>query len=149
VEAGRGLPIVSVCSLSLLSHPSIDLFQSPTPILYPFSEYSYHLSIKMNALISEKMIPEISAKVNFEKTGSTRFQTLDTPLFTDVGFMTSLILIASPSIYYLLRTLRFTSPQKPLENRYGSRLERVTDVENAEGCQNTSTAPKPRFSKDY
>jgi dolichol-phosphate mannosyltransferase len=147
-KTGRGLPTVSACSLSLLSHPILDLFQSPTPILYPFSEYSYHLSIKMNALISEKIIPEISARVNFEKTDFTRFQSLDAPLFTDVGFIASLILIASPSIYYFLRALRYTGPRKPLEDRYGSRLERVIDVDDTRGSQDTSTAPQPRFSKD-
>jgi dolichol-phosphate mannosyltransferase len=147
-KIGRGLPTVTACSLSLLSHPILDLFQSPTPIFYPFSEYSYHLSIKMNVFISERIIPEISAKVSFEQTSFTRFQSLDAPIFTDVGFITSLILVASPIIYYLVRTLRYTSSQKPLKNHYDSQLKKVINVDDIGEYQNASTPPQPLLNKD-
>jgi len=147
-KIGKGLLTVTACGLSLLSHPILDLFQSPTPILYPLSEYSYHISIKMNALVSEKIIPEISAKVSFEQTSFTRFQFLDAPIFTDVGFITSLILIASPTIYYLVRTLRCTSSQESLKHRYDNKLNKAVDVDTIRGCQDASTTPRPRISKD-
>ena len=147
-KIGKGLPIVTACGLSLLSHPILDLFQSPTPILYPLSEHSYQISIKMNALISEKIIPEISAKVSFEQANFTRFQLLDAPIFTDVGFITSLILIASPTIYHLIRTLRYTSSQEPLEHRYDNKLNKVIDVDAVRGYQGASTTPQLRISKD-
>lgn len=143
----KGLPIVTACSSSLLSHPILDMFQSPTPILYPLSESSYHLSIKMNTLISEKIIPEISVNVNFEQTNFTRFQSLDAPIFTDVGFIVSLMLIASPTIFHLVRTLRYINSQKPLNRHYNSQLAKAIDVDYAE-CQDASAASKPCISKD-
>ena len=147
-KIGKGLLTVTACGLSLLSHPILDLFQSPTPILYPLSEYSYQISIKMSALISEKIIPEVSAKVSFEQINFTRFQFLDAPIFTDVGFITSLMLIASPTMYHLIRTLRYTSSQEPLGQRYDNKLNKAIDVDAAEGCQDASTTPQPHISKD-
>jgi hypothetical protein len=111
-KAGKGSRTVVACTLSLLSHPILDLFQSPTPILYPLSQYSYHLSVKMNALISEKIVPELAIRVNFETTNFSRFQTFDAPVFTDVGFIISLMLIGFPSLYCIANTLRHTNPSK-------------------------------------
>jgi hypothetical protein len=111
-KAGKGSHTMAACSLSLLSHPILDLFQSPTPILYPLSQYSYHLSVKMNTLISEKIVPELSIRVNFETTNFSRFQTFDATIFTDVGFIISLMLIGFPSLYCITNTLRHTNLSK-------------------------------------
>jgi glycosyltransferase involved in cell wall biosynthesis len=111
-KVGKGSHTMAVCCLSLLSHPILDLFQSPTPILYPLSQYSYHLSVKMNTLISEKIVPEVSVRVNFETTNFSRFQTFDAPIFTDVGFIISLMLIGFPSLFCITNTLRHTNLSK-------------------------------------
>jgi len=124
-KAGKGSRTIAACSLSLLSHPILDLFQSPTPILYPLSQHSYHLSVKMNTLISEKIIPELSVRVNFEATNFSRFQTFDAPIFTDVGFITSLILIASPSMYLILKSSG--NVVTPNDGRYHPRAQRNID----------------------
>ncbi|MCR8455768.1 MAG: glycosyltransferase [Nitrososphaerota archaeon] len=99
-----GLAVAS--GLSLLSHPVLDLFQSPTPILYPFSEYSYHASVAMNALISDKIVLKISADLISTQSVFTQFNILDGPIFTDVGFIVSFILITFPLIYYLTRATK-------------------------------------------
>jgi glycosyltransferase involved in cell wall biosynthesis len=104
LRLGRGFGTVLACCLSLLSHPLLDLFHSPTPILFPLTNYSYHVSLKMNAVISDRIVPYISSTISMEETGFKAFQYLDAPIFTDVGFMASLILIATPSIYLMLRT---------------------------------------------
>ncbi len=147
-KAGRGLHTVTACSLSLLSHPIIDLFHSPTPILYPLSQYSYHLSVKMNALFSEKIIPEISAEIDFEKTDFTRFESLDAPIFTDVGFIISLMLVASPSIYYLAKNLRHISLASLFEDRYSKQLDKKIDVSSLGKTQNVSRNLQPSVCKD-
>jgi len=104
LKLGRGFGTVLACSLSLLSHPLLDLFHSPTPILFPLTNYSYHVSLKMNAVISDRIVPYISSTISMEETGFKTFQYLDAPIFTDVGFIASLILIATPSIHLMLRT---------------------------------------------
>jgi len=104
LKIGRGSGTMIACSLSLLSHLILDLFHSPTPILYPLSNYSYHISPKMSVLIAEKILPNISLTLNMEETVFKSFQLLDAPIFTDSGFMASLILIASPLIYGLVRS---------------------------------------------
>jgi dolichol-phosphate mannosyltransferase len=58
----------------------------------------------MNAVISDRIVPYISSSISMEESGFRAFQYLDAPIFTDVGFIASLILIATPSIYLMLRT---------------------------------------------
>jgi len=147
-KVGRGLHTMTTCSLSLLSHPIIDLFHSPTPILYPLSQYSYHLSVKMNTLISEKIIPQISAKINLEKTDLTKFKSLDAPIFTDVGFIISLMLVASPSIYYLARTLRHTSLVSLSEGRESKQLDEKIDISDLGKPRSNSRNLRPPVCKD-
>jgi dolichol-phosphate mannosyltransferase len=58
----------------------------------------------MNAVISDRIVPYVSSSISMEEGGFRAFQYLDAPIFTDVGFIASLILIATPSIYLMLRT---------------------------------------------
>jgi len=104
LELGRGFRTVLACSLSLFSHPLLDLFNSATPILFPISNYHYHLSLRMNLLFSDRIVPYISSGLSMEETRFKPFQSFDAPIFTDVGFIASLILIAFPSIYLMLRS---------------------------------------------
>jgi hypothetical protein len=131
-KAGKGSRTVVACTLSLLSHPILDLFQSPTPILYPLSQYSYHLSVKMNALISEKIVPELAIRVNFETTNFSRFQTFDAPIFTDVGFIISLMLIGFPSLYCIANILRHRSLYKEADfyREQLGKLGKTVDVDS-------------------
>jgi glycosyltransferase involved in cell wall biosynthesis len=146
-KAGKGLRTIAACSLSLLSHPILDLFQSPTPVLYPLSQYSYHLSVKMNTLISEKIIPEVSVRVNFETTNFSRFQTFDAPIFTDVGFIISLILVVFPSIHRVAKTLRHTGLYRE-PGPYSEQLGKTTDVGDAGILRHGHGNPGLSFSKD-
>ncbi len=122
-KSGRGLSLATACCLSLLSHPLLDLFHSVTPIFYPFSEYSYHVSVRMNALISEKIIPKVSAAVDLEKTEMGRFQYLDAPIFTDVGLIASLMLVMTPTIYLLLKVLPNLHSSRLFEKRCSRLLD--------------------------
>jgi len=146
-KAGKGSRTIAACSLSLLSHPILDLFQSPTPILYPLSQHSYHLSVKMNTLISEKIIPELSVRVNFEATNFSRFQTFDAPIFTDVGFITSLMLVGFPSIHRIANILRCMSLSKE-PYLYREQLGKTIDLDGAGKLQNPHGDPDLSFSKD-
>jgi dolichol-phosphate mannosyltransferase len=146
-KAGKGSRTVAACTLSLLSHPILDLFQSPTPILYPLSQYSYHLSVKMNALISEKIVPEVAVRVSFETTNFSRFQTLDAPIFTDVGFVISLLLMIFPTINRIANILHHTSLYKQ-PDLCKEQLGKTIDVGGAGKLQNDHLDPGPSFSKD-
>jgi hypothetical protein len=138
------------CSLSLLSHPILDLFQSPTPILYPLSQYSYHLSVKMNTLISEKIVPELSIRVNFETTNFSRFQTFDAPIFTDVGFIISLMLMVPPSIHRIANILRHRSLYKEADfyREQLGKLSKTVDVDGLGKLQNLQENLGPSSSED-
>jgi dolichol-phosphate mannosyltransferase len=146
-KVGKGSRTMSACSLSLLSHPILDLFQSPTPILYPLSQHSYHLSVKMNTLISEKIVPEVSVRVNFETTNFSKFQTFDAPIFTDVGFIISLMLVVFPSIYRIVDIRRPTGLYKE-SNFYREQLGKTVDVDDVGKLQNAHRDTGPFFSKD-
>jgi len=132
LRLGRGFRTVLACSLSLLSHPLLDLFHSPTPILFPLTNYSYHLSLKMNAVISDRITPYISISSTMEENSFRAFQYLDAPIFTDVGFIASLMLIGFPSVYLIVkpsgsvvaRTMR--NPQKAQRNIDGDSLASTT-----------------------
>jgi hypothetical protein len=145
-KAGKGSHTMAACSLSLLSHPILDLFQSPTPLLYPLSQYSYHLSVKMNTLISEKIVPELSLRVNFETTNFSKFQTFDAPIFTDVGFIISLMLIGFPSLYRIANTLRHTNLSK--EPGFHREQFKKVDVDDVGDLQRGCGNPRPSSSKD-
>ena len=146
-KVGRGSHTMAACSLSLLGHPTLDLFQSPTPILYPLSQYSYHLSVKMNTLISEKIVPELSIRVNFETTNFSKFQTFDAPIFTDVGFIISLMLIGFPSLYRIANTLRHTNISKE-HGFHREHLGKTVDLDDVGKPQRGRGNPSPSSSKD-
>jgi hypothetical protein len=146
-KVGKGSHTMAVCCLSLLSHPILDLFQSPTPILYPLSQHSYHLSVKVNTLISEKIVPELSIRVNFETTNFSRFQTFDAPIFTDIGLIISLILISFPSLYRIANTLRHTNISKE-HGFHREHLGKTVDLDDVGKPQRGRGNPSPSSSKD-
>jgi len=93
----KSLAIAS--GLGLLSHPLLDSFQSPTPILYPLSNYSYHISPKLEVIVSDKVTFHPAMIVEGQPTIFSSFHSLDAPIFTDVGFFMSLILVSVPLIH--------------------------------------------------
>jgi hypothetical protein len=101
----------------------------------------------MNALISEKIVPELSIRVNFETTNFSRFQTFDAPIFTDVGFIISLMLIGFPSLYCIANTLRHTNPSKE-PGFHREQLGKTVDVDDVGKLQRGRGNPSPSSSKD-
>jgi dolichol-phosphate mannosyltransferase len=102
LKLGRGFRTVLACSLSLFSHPLLDLFNSPTPLFYPISTHHYHVSLSMSVLFSDRIIPHFSSSIVVEEAGFKSFHSFDAPIFTDIGFIASLILITTPSMYLTL-----------------------------------------------
>ena len=100
-RVGRPMRLAVASTLGLLSHPLLDTFQSPTPILYPLSRYSYHISPTFMVKISEAITPQPAIKVVSEPTRFTYFKSMDAPIFTDTGFIISLLLIIVPLIHSL------------------------------------------------
>jgi hypothetical protein len=86
----------------------------------------------MNALISEKIVPELAIRVNFETTNFSRFQTFDAPIFTDVGFIISLMLIGFPSLYCIANILRHRSLYKEADfyREQLGKLGKTVDVDS-------------------
>jgi membrane-bound metal-dependent hydrolase YbcI (DUF457 family) len=96
LKLGRSFGTVLACSLSLFSHPFLDLFNSPTPFFYPVSNHHYHVSLSISVLFSNRIVTRVSSGISVEEMGFKPFHSFDAPIFTDIGFIASLILIANP-----------------------------------------------------
>jgi hypothetical protein len=101
----------------------------------------------MNTLISEKIVPELSIRVYFETTNFSRLQTFDAPIFTDVGFIISLMLIGFPSLYCVAKTLRHTNISKE-HGFHREHLGKTVDLDDVEKPQRGRGNPSPSSSKD-
>ena len=88
---------------SLTIHPIMDMFQTYTPILYPFSNYSFQVNIRGGALISQSVVPYVQFQITSTQTNFQKFLLMDAPMFTSEGFVVSLLLIATPVIFSFLR----------------------------------------------
>lgn len=116
-KLGKGIKMTTASALALLSHPILDLFHSLTPILYPISDYSYHVSVKMRVVISEEIAPAVAAALNFERISSMDAGIIDAPIFTDVGFSISALLITFPLIHQLIDSSKHTGLARALNDK--------------------------------
>jgi membrane-bound metal-dependent hydrolase YbcI (DUF457 family) len=92
--------------LALLSHPVMDLFSTYTPILYPLMRDSVWLKVEGFVLIGQSIKPHMTTVVVTEPTAFQRFQILDAPVFTNEGFILSLLLVAVPFLMVLGQHVR-------------------------------------------
>ncbi|HDD56793.1 MAG TPA: metal-dependent hydrolase, partial [Nitrososphaeria archaeon] len=67
----------TVSGLGLLSHPLLDLFQSPTPVLYPLSHNSYHVSPKLFVTISNGIVFHPAFSIESEPVNFASFHSMD------------------------------------------------------------------------
>ena len=103
------LSMVCVGCLALVCHPVMDMFSTYTPILYPLIAESVYISVEGKILIGGSITPSISGEIETKPTEFARFQTLDAPLFTNEGFIVSLLLVAMPFLMVFLRRSRLVS----------------------------------------
>jgi len=101
--------MVCVGCLALLCHPVMDMFSTYTPILYPIIAESVYISVEGKILIGGSITPSISGEIETRPTEFTRFQMFDAPLFTNEGFIVSLLLVAIPFLMVFLRRSRLVS----------------------------------------
>mgnify|MGYP001626208162 FL=1 len=105
-KLGKDFKTVIASSLSLLSHPILDLFQTHTPILYPLLSESYHISLQGIITISEEIKPQFHFQIKTTPVDFNPFTALDAPLFTDTGFIISLMLIMIPLLHSTVTQLK-------------------------------------------
>ena len=96
--------------LALLSHPVMDLFSTYTPILYPLMRDSVWLKVEGFVLIGQSLKPNVTTIVATEPTVFQRFRILDAPVFTNEGFIISLLLVAVPFLMDLSRRVWRVKP---------------------------------------
>jgi dolichol-phosphate mannosyltransferase len=89
---------------SLTTHPIMDMFQTYTPIIYPFSNSSFQVSIKGNILISQSIVPYVQSQITSTQTNFQKFLIMDAPIFTSKGFIVSLLLVAAPVLFSFLKS---------------------------------------------
>jgi hypothetical protein len=90
--------------LGILSHLIMDLFQSPTPLLWPLLNESLILSWGLNIQIGS--IPTLTATGGVVTGQSTigYFSSFDAPLVTGEGVGISIVLLAPVIVSTLLNT---------------------------------------------
>lgn len=94
----KHLTLAIACYLAILSHIILDTFQTYTPILYPITENSIWIKAEGNIIISNTITPKITTTIQTTQTDFTKFQTLDAPIYTSQGLITSLLLTIIPTI---------------------------------------------------
>jgi len=92
------LKLAIACYLAVASHILLDTFQTYTPTLYPITENSIWIKAEGNIIISNTIAPKITTTIQTTKTDFTTFQTLDAPIYTSQGLITSLLLTITPTI---------------------------------------------------
>jgi hypothetical protein len=81
----------------------MDMFQTYTPIIYPISNFSFQVSVKGNVLISQSIAPYVQFQITSTQTNFQNFSLMDAPIFTSEGFIISLLLVAVPILFSLLK----------------------------------------------
>lgn len=100
-------------TFGVLTHLVLDLFQAPTPLLWPLLNESLMVSAQLNLQIG--IAPAITGYVRLVTGESTIgfFSSFDEPLLTTVGLGISLVLLA-PTFFMILRQAT-SSAKKPEE----------------------------------
>ncbi|MEM2430327.1 MAG: metal-dependent hydrolase [Nitrososphaerales archaeon] len=80
-------------TLSLVSHPILDLFSGYTPILWPFYSYSIWIQAELMVHIASSPSFALSMKLLEKPTIFQQLSSLDAPLFTSEGIILSIVLI--------------------------------------------------------
>ena len=98
-------------TFGVLTHLVLDLFQAPTPLLWPLLNESLMVSVQLNLQIG--IAPAIAGSVRLLTGESTIgfFSSFDEPLLTAVGLGISLVLLA-PTFFMILRQAT-SSTRKP------------------------------------
>ena len=81
-----------LASLALASHPALDLFTGYTPILWPLSSHSLWIKTELSVHIGSSMHIIPTLKLLTRPTTFQPLQSLDAPLLTGEGLITSLLL---------------------------------------------------------
>ena len=103
-----------VACLALLCHPVMDMFSTYTPVLYPLIAESVHVNVQGKIIFGASIEPSLTAQVNTMPTEFAGFQRLDAPVFTNEGFIVSLLLVVIPLIVVSLRSLQPLSKPRRL-----------------------------------
>ena len=80
--------------LTVISHPILDLFTGYTPILWPLTQSSLQVQAELTVHIGSFPTLGLTLRLYSCKALFNRFQSLDAPLFTSEGLITSTMLIA-------------------------------------------------------
>jgi hypothetical protein len=94
--------IVLLGTFGLITHLVLDLFQSPTPLLWPLINESLMVSANLNLQIGTALAVTGSTGLFTGESTIGFFSSFDEPLLTTEGLGISLVLLA-PTIFTILR----------------------------------------------
>jgi membrane-bound metal-dependent hydrolase YbcI (DUF457 family) len=92
-------------AFGVLTYLVLDLFQAPTPFLWPLLSQSLLVSVGLDLHIGSMPLITGSAALIFGKSTIEYFSSFNEPLLTAEGFGVSLVLLA-PTILTLLRDVK-------------------------------------------
>ncbi len=102
-KCGVGWRASAIAVVSLMSHPVLDMFQTYTPVLYPFPS-SVFVDVKAGSLFDGSLKPYFRLDARTVASDFTPFTSFDGPLFAHETFPVSLVLIIVPMLYSFART---------------------------------------------
>jgi hypothetical protein len=96
--------LVLLCGLGVVSHLIMDLFQSPTPLLWPLLNESLIVSWGLNIQIGSVSTLTATGGVVTGQSAIGYFSSFDAPLVTAEGVGISIVLLAPVIVSTLLNT---------------------------------------------
>jgi hypothetical protein len=104
VKFNRQKPL-SLILFAYASHLFLDLFTGYTPILWPLYSQDLWITFNLFAHLSSTPTYTLQATLQTQPTTFTRFASLDTPLFTNIGIAISILLIVPATLATSLKSL--------------------------------------------
>ena len=91
-------------TIALITHPLLDLFAGPTPILWPLLQQSIWITTQINITITQNTTIKINPTIKIQTTPTTFQQTLnlDAPIITSQGLIITIILL-TPTIIQTIK----------------------------------------------
>ena len=100
-------------TFGVLVHLVLDLFQAPTPVLWPLVSQSLWIQATVNFHMGSAPVITGSAALQTEPTAFEHFTSFDAPVLTAPGLGVAIVLMALPLVQILRNRLSVPSVSQP------------------------------------
>jgi membrane-bound metal-dependent hydrolase YbcI (DUF457 family) len=100
--------VVLLGAFGISTHLVLDLFQAPTPVLWPLVNESMWIPVTLDLHMGSALVVTGSVTVHVEPMAVERFTSFDAPVLTGEGLGVSAVLFAPTLVQILLKRLTAT-----------------------------------------